>query len=590
MHGIVAALAVVLTGQGSQSPSEVIVDATRIVRIGETEEISSNLFGITAFEGFPRVVSDPDFRALIEALRPGCFRFPSPLSWFAPETFDPKWYASPAAARQFQETLLHGARYPVGRFFRVARQMGSESMITLNGPPKYLAHEGNATHLARPGDFDRWAEYCAAFVGLCKSFDPQLRLVQVWNEPNADWFNDSRARQKGPARLFIEMTNKLAPAIKRRYPDVLVGGPTLCWPPSWPPSQAGQSPWYTWEGWTLPWLRETKATADFFDFHDYTASPDELAVQVEMLHAAALQIQGRRLPIWVTESNAGLEALPNPAAVWNRRILPYERWLLKGVLPQADKIAGNLYHDMSNRTYELGQERHGAYWLLWILRDLRGRRVVADTADRDLVALATLEEDCVTLVLFNDSPRAKTIPLTVRMPCVYWTGPDVRAIGEGTNGACTQVPVQADLRHEGSSLTKGTVSLPARATASIDLRMDQFGRPGYRRTIREYFGSRTFQFLKRDESVNLVISMPDRKTPPARVALRVGLLGPEGRETFTARLNGRELPLKAAILQEIPWQAQHLRRENQLQITLRSSGKNDKLAVGFAAIVIQDEE
>jgi hypothetical protein len=536
------------------------------------------------------VVSDPDYRASIEVLRPGCFRFPSPLSWFAPATFDPKWYQSSAAARQLEETLLYGSRYPVGRFFRVARQMGCESMITLNGPPKYLAHEGNATHLARPGDFDRWAEYCVAFVGLCKSFDPKLRLVQVWNEPNADWFNDPRAREKGPAKLFVEMTNKVAAALKRRYPDVLVGGPTLCWPPSWPPSQIGQSPWYTWEDWTLPWLRETKETVDFFDFHDYTASPEELAVQVEMLHAAAVHIQGRRLPIWITESNAGLEAPPNAAAVWNRRILPYERWLLKGVLPQADKIAGNLYHDMSNRTYELGQERHGPYWLLWILRDLRGRRVVADTADPDMVALATTAEDRVTLVLFNDSSLSKTVPVTVRMPCNYWTGPEVRAIGQGPDGHCSKLTVGADLRHEQPGLAKGTVSLPARATASISLRMDQFGRPGYRRTIREHFGDRTFQFLKRGEAVNIGISMPETKKPPQKVTLRIGLLGPDGRETFTARLNGREMLLKAAILQDIPLDAQHLHRENQLQVTLRSPGKNDKLAIGFVSIVIQDEE
>lgn len=102
MHSAVAALALAFGGAGAQSPAEVVVDATRIVRIGETEGVSSNLFGITAFEGFPRVVSDPGFRASIEVLRPGYFRFPSPLSWFAPETFDPKWYQSSAAARQYR--------------------------------------------------------------------------------------------------------------------------------------------------------------------------------------------------------------------------------------------------------------------------------------------------------------------------------------------------------------------------------------------------------------------------------------------------------------------------------------------------------
>ena len=125
---------------------------------------------------------------------------------------------------------------------------------------------------------------------------------------------------------------------------------------------------------------------------------------------------------------------------------------------------------------------------------------------------------------------------------------------------------------------------------SISLRMDQFGRPGFRRTIREYFGNRTFQFLKRGETINIAIPTPERKTPPGKIALRVGLLGPDGRETFAARLNGHELPLRAAVLQEIPWDAQRLRRENQFQMMLKSRDSNDKLAIAFVAIVVQDEQ
>ena len=62
-----------------------------------------------------------------------------------------------------------------------------------------------------------WAEYCAGFVALWRKSDPQLKRVQIWNEPNASWFLDKRLSQEtSAAGLHIEMANKVARAIKAR--------------------------------------------------------------------------------------------------------------------------------------------------------------------------------------------------------------------------------------------------------------------------------------------------------------------------------------------------------------------------------------
>ena len=564
--------------------AEVRVDATRSVVLGTVDEISPSLFGITAFEGFPRVLSDRDERGTIAALRPGCFRFPGNVSWFAPKSYDPSWYESPGAAMAFERSLLFGARYPYGRILPVVRQMGAEPMISLGAPPDYLKYG----QTRNPDDFDRWAEYCAAYVGLWRRFDPKLRFVQVWNEPNANWFKDPRSKSHGQAQLFIEMANKVAAALKRRFPDLQVGGPTLCWPPAWPPGQKGQKPWYTWEQWTLPWLKLTKDHLDFFDFHDYQATPAELQVQVEMLHAAALQLQGRPLPIWITESNAGLQAPADAAAMWRDRILPYERWLLKGLLPQADKVAGNLYHDLAARRHRLGRVDHGPYWLLWVLRDLRGRRVVADSDDRQLVTFATLEQDRITVVLFNDMPQSRQVSLQVRMPCGWWTGPDVRAIGSNNQGACEAITIAHKLDRPQNHIAQGTITLPAFATASVSFRMDRFGAPKNRRVVQEYLAEQTLQFLKPGAPVLLTIPVTD--SSPGRLALRLGLLDPEGDEQLVARLNGRQLPVVADVLQEISLEPQLLQPQNQLEIRVEATAVNPRLAVGFASIVVTCDE
>ena len=566
----------------------VIVDAGTRVIIGSQDRISANLFGITAFEGFPAVVHDRDYRARVAALRPGCIRLAGNITWCAPKDYDPAWYDTPQAAAEFSQVLLFGARYPTGRFLPVVRELGAEPMCSLGSPPPYLTQAG----MRHPSDFDKWAAYCAGYLGLWKEADPDLRLVQIWNEPNATWYLDPRPKERdiSSAELHIEMANKVARAIKERFPDVLIGGPVLCWPPAWPPAQEGHAPWYTWTSWTLPWLEETRGSVDFYDFHVYNVTPQDFAVQAEMLYNQALLTRERHLPIWITESNYHLapEELTDPVAIWQKRILLYERLLLRGILPQADKIAGNLYHDLHAKNHTLlpgaADNPDPTYWLFWILRDLRGQQVVADSDDPDLMAYATLEGDCVAVVLFNDSAEEKSVPVTVSMPCGYWTGPYVRAIGEGPGGGCERIQVAVDLQRDGGRAA-GMVRLPPFATTSILFRMNAFPELKRSRTYAEHFGDKTLQFIKGDEPVSVTITVPP--TQDAKAHLRIGLLGPEGAEKLAARFNGVELDLQPSALQQIMLDAAGVKPRNQLEVWLKEPVDNPRLALGLASVVLE---
>ncbi len=462
-------------------------------------------------------------------------------------------------------------------------------MLSLGGPPEYLTQEGTSN----PSDFDKWAEYCAEYVGLWREFDPNLRLVQIWNEPNASWFRDPRASDKGTssADLHIDMANKVARAIKDRFPEIQVGGPVLCWPPGWPPSQTGQKPWYTWTGWTLPWLRDTKDTVDFYDFHVYGVSPEDFAVQTEMLYNQAWLTQKRHLPIWVTESSYNLtaEEQKDPKAIWSKRLLPYERLLLRGMLPQTDKIAGNLYHDLHARHHTLlpgsAFTPDPMYWLLWILRDLRGTRIVADSDNPDLLAFATMEEDRVTIVLFNDSEEETTVDLGVSMPTGYATGPRTRAIGDDGEGACARLTISPKLQKQGGRAS-GQVTLPARATVSMSFRMQSFARPRQMRVRREYFGDKTVQFVKADAPVAVNIDIPEGTS--GRAWLRIGLLGPEAGDRLSAQLDGETIAVASKALQDIPLPKGASPGTRSLRVSLTEPTENAKLALGFASIVVED--
>jgi hypothetical protein len=570
----------------------VTVDAGVNVVLGEQASISANLFGLSAFEGFPRVVADQDYRARVLALRPGCIRFGGNLAWCASDDGDPAWYTTPAAWQRFGECLLFGSSYAYGRFAPVARQLGAEPMVSLGGVPEAWRHPGTPN----PADFDRWAELCAGYVGLWKRADPQLRLVQVWNEPNADWFRDPRAKDRGTsaADLHIDMALKVAQAVKAKYPNVLVGGPVLCWPPAWPPNQTGMRPWYTWEMWTVPWLRRTGGSLDFFDFHVYGVSPEDLAVQTRMLACEAQRLQGRRLPVWISESNLDLTDTERsePAAIWRKRILPYERLLLRGILPLADHLAGNLYHDLSAHRHTLlpgaAETPDPAYWLFWVLRDLRGLRLEATSSDPTVVVWAAMEEDRVTVVAFNDSAEPRPAEFAISMPCGYWTGPTVRAIGEGPGQACARLELSPEVVREGA-VAKARVLLPAMATLAMDFRMDRFGSPRLRRMYGEHFGAGTLQFLSAETPVGIDIVVPAAALG-RRAWLRLGLLGATGAENLVGTLNGVPLAVAATALQDIPLDGGRLAAQNRVQVALGQAVDNPRLAVGFAAIVTSQDE
>lgn len=583
-----AALLMLLCSQARSAT--VTVDANTAVVLGRQAEISSRLFGLTAFEGFPSVVGDPDYRARVQALRPGVFRFGGVVSWFAPEQFDPAWYDTPEAARQFQQTLLLGARYPYGRFLPLVREMGAESMLSLGNPPAYLTLAGTAN----PSDFDQWAALCAGYVGLWRRFDPNLRLVQIWNEPNATWFRDPRVKpDRSEAALHIEMANKVSRAIKARFPAIQIGGPVLCWPPCWPANQTGMAPWYTWDLWTLPWLEGTRETVDFFDFHVYGVRPADFQVQCEMLAAAARAIQGRDLPLWITESNYELSAedRADPAMVWSKRVLPYERLLLHGMLPQADKVAGNLVHDLAAQAFRvLGDPEHpeAVYWLLWILRDLRGTRLLADSDDPAVTAYATVEEDRVTVVAFNDSEESREVTIRAALPGGWWTGPTVRCIGQGEDGGLVRPQLRiGEFRHESPGAV-GTVELPPYATVSVNFRLDHFARPGRQRTTTEHFAAETRQFLRGADAVTLTLPLPN--TPQGEVALRLGLLGATGEERLQVALNGHDLAASAVALQDLPLDGVPVTDANVLTVGLAEPCDNPRLAVAFASLLVTTEQ
>jgi hypothetical protein len=566
-------------------PVTVAVDATTNLVLGDEAAVAGTLFGVTAFEGFTAVIGDADLRAKVAAAEFGAYRFPAPADWFAPQGAKPEWFDTSDAARVLEETLLYGARYPLARFLRMCRGLGAEPMMQLGVGDKLV----KADEAGVPLDFQQWSDWAVALTGAMKRADPALRLVQVWNEPNASWWK-SAARFKdvpgGYAGGHDQLFNLAARAIKKKFPDMQVVGPVLCWPPTWPPHQQYKQPWYTWDEFTLPFLRDTAETADFFDFHSYGVDGDNVQTQIEVVAAASERMNGKRLRTWITESGFELpEAEWGTPAEWMKRAIPYERFLW-GLLGQTDKCAGNMAHDLHAKAFAVApaaDDLRPEYWVFWIFRDLRGTRLAATSEAEEVKVAATTREDAVTVVCFNDSAEARSVKLQVAIPAGWWTGPEVRALvpaGDGKTFRAGTVEVKAAHNPNEATLE---FEMPALATVSIILRPDHYLQPARKVVVREAFARpEMVDISKAGQARKVALSLPAALSEAAQPRLRVGLLGATEKCKVTAKLGGKAYVLAPKAWQEVPIGALEA---GEQEIEFEAAGEvPDNLRLAFAAL------
>ena len=561
-------------------PVAVTVDATTNLVLGDQATIAGTLFGVTAFEGFSEVIANADYRARVMAAGFGSFRFPAPADWYAPEGAKPEWFDTPEAQTILEQTMAFGARYPLTRFLRTSRWLGAEPIVQLSVGEKLTKLDAAGV----PLDFEAWTKWAVAMAGAAKKADPALRLVQIWNEPNANWWkSDERLKPMGGwVGAHDKLFNLAARAIKAKYPDMLVVGPVFCWPPTWPPNRVGPS-WGTWEEFTVPFLRDCAETADFFDFHSYNVTGDEVQTQLEMIAAASERMRGRRLQSWITESGYDVpEAEWGKPAEWMKRAIPYERFLW-GLLGQTDKCVGNLAHDLHAGAFRVvpspaeGEPRP-EYQVFWILRDLRGARLLTACDDGAVKVAATTHDDFLNTVCFNDSDQARHVSIKAAVPAGWWTGPEVRALlptGDRATFKTGTVDVKMT-RNPGEAVLE--FDLPALATVSILLRPQYFLKPARKVVVREVFARP--EMLDISKAVGKVVA-----TMPADVGeakLRVGLLGPSEKCKVVAKVGGKSYDLAPTAWQEI---AIGPVAKGEQTIEVSASGEvPGNLRLGFAAI------
>jgi len=590
MHGLLWA-ALWFVGAALAQPARVTVHLNRAYRINGHTELQRNLFGLSAYEGAP-VPAMPEARKVLTEPGIACLGFPGIVSWCCPA--EPpsggldglvKWYESDEAVRMIRDRPLNGDRYMYGKILPACRELGIEPMIYLLGGPPWMMGPENI-----PLNNDDYARVVVAYVGLLRKFDPQLRLFHLDNEPNAHWY---KVNQGGPeyAALFAAV----AKALHAAFADARIGGPVLCWPPAWPPSQAGQKNWYTWDGFTVPLIDAAGDQLDFFDFHMYDFTLDQALEEITTLENELRLRRGREVPILITESGLPLTEAEwrDPAAHWAKRTLPWERYLL-ALLDHPDKVASNQMHDLSAiagqwfrfANWEDPVNQTPTYWLYWVMRHVRGTRLVVEQPARSPVeSLACADRDRAAVLLFNDSDSPQGVNLTFRSAppgaAVKWDriylAADKRFVHDSGEGARLTLPPYAT-----ATATTG-FSSPARFPVTAE-RLEFFG------------GSVMNEFPPGSGAMAVAVTLPpEAVTGAVSARIRVGTLGNASGEKLTMTFDRRAYDLKSGTyFQEVFLSRLPSAGEHRITFTCRSTPDvieqrpgDHRLRVSSATLVLE---
>ena len=136
-----------------------------------------------------------------------------------------------------------------------------------------IEHASRKYHVYPPKDFGKWARVAEHIIrhytdGWAGGFDAGIEYWEIWNEPDLDadgkWKTNPRT-WGGSQESFYEFYATVATHLKKRFPQLKIGGPGFASSPD------------TADDWGGKFLRAMKGgnvPIDFFSWHRYVTDPE----------------------------------------------------------------------------------------------------------------------------------------------------------------------------------------------------------------------------------------------------------------------------------------------------------------------------
>jgi len=141
-----------------------------------------------------------------------------------------------------------------------------------------IDHSGFAHHTAPPADPAKWVEIASHIIdhynhGWADGFHYDIKYWEIWNEADTElpilW--------KGTWKQFIDFYCFAAKALKARFPDLKIGGPSMA---KITALNGSAFPDF------LKGCREQQAPLDFFTYHQYSDKPEKVIAAPAQIRAA----------------------------------------------------------------------------------------------------------------------------------------------------------------------------------------------------------------------------------------------------------------------------------------------------------------
>ncbi|MFT4548359.1 MAG: xylan 1,4-beta-xylosidase [Verrucomicrobiales bacterium] len=299
-----------------------------------------------------------------------------------------------------------------------------------------IEHTPERRHVHPPKDPEKWAASCVGIIrhyneGWARGFNHDIRYWEIWNEPE-----NRPAMWSGTDEQYFKLYGATAKAIKARWPDLKVGGPSLGYTGKITEGRFEPGEFLTK---FLAHCRDHELPLDFFSWHLYTSDPSECVVRAKGIRAELGKHGFEKTELHLNEWNFLPESdwAPMMAAAqgrqradWFKRIhdaegAAFTASVLTNLQDSPVDVAN--YYSFTHHGFGVfnteGVAHKPFYSLLAFRRLLECPHRVAVTTTAEFTALAglNLEKTELRVLLGNTGCQDRSIKLTTaNLP---WQGP-----------------------------------------------------------------------------------------------------------------------------------------------------------------------
>ncbi len=490
--GILAALIFITVSNIAQPATShtLIVHIDTVLDVNGYSKIEPQMFGLNAYEGANQFdaagrYGNPVGYKFLNTYGVDSIGMAGNIPWVFPRGtnifYKPltvnevdEWFANTKNGAWYYFTRYGGGdRYVQGRILPTIRKYTkSEPWLYIVGTTPFGMDKGRC-----PLNWERWSRAASGIIGLARRADPKFTYVHLLNEPNSHWFKSGHYG-KDYADFFLQA----ATTIHKEHPGIKIGGPVLCWPPTWPDNKD----WYTWTSYSKPLIDVANKELDFFDFHAYNnqAEGKVLEGEIHVVTAYAKSVFNKWLRSAITETNfrLSLEEWRSYKKQYNKRTLPLIRQTMS-LLKHPDKVFVRQIHDFNNFTLNGHWRFRGdgdmkitpMMQFYKIMKPLRGVRLSVDNKNSAIMAEAAGNKTNIVVAVFNSSSNTTDI--------------NIKGLPDHAEASVTGEIIDATGLHSLVFNENNSISLPANSLVVVTYHLAKPIPLNKAIKIREYFAS-----------------------------------------------------------------------------------------------------